>query len=479
MPFKSLGLSDPLVRGILATGYTAPTKIQSEAIPAAIEGRDLIACAQTGTGKTAAFVLPILHRLEFMQPSGGERNPKALILTPTRELALQIENCILDYGRFLNIRTLTVYGGSKMGSQLKSLKNGIDILVATPGRLLDHMDRKSVKLCDVEVLVLDEADRMFDMGFIKDVRKIIGTIPQKRQTLLFSATISDDIDRFSGGIQKDPLTIVVGKKRNPIETINQRVYFVRQQLKPLLLKHMLKAEAMDCVLIFSRTKHGADRINRNLQREGFKTVAIHSNRTQSQRLSALDGFKAGKYQIMVATDIAARGIDVEGISHVINYDVPKHPEDYVHRIGRTGRAQATGDAITLVTEEEGGELSRIEKYIDKYLEPLLYPDFDNDQPAPPRPAHGSGTGRRDSGRRPHGGGSSSGRSRDSRDSKRSSNADSAQSGGRNKNNRRRKPKSASDAQGSKNQDSSRQSNQSRNKRRRKKPRGESQKRDDS
>ncbi|AQQ72478.1 ATP-dependent RNA helicase RhlE [Limihaloglobus sulfuriphilus] len=473
MPFKSLGLSDPLVRGILATGYSAPTKIQSEAIPAALEGRDLIACAQTGTGKTAAFVLPILHRLELMDPPAKHRNPKALILTPTRELALQIEGCIQDYGRYLDIRALTVYGGSKMGSQLQALKRGIDILVATPGRLLDHMDRKSVSLSDVEVLVLDEADRMFDMGFIKDVQKIVRSVPKSRQTLLFSATISDDIDRLAGGIQKDPLTIVVGKKRNPIETINQRVYFVRKQLKPVLLKHMLNTEKMETVLIFSRTKHGADRITRNLQREGFNTIAIHSNRTQSQRLKALEGFKAGRYQIMVATDIAARGIDVEGISHVINYDVPKHPEDYVHRIGRTGRAEATGDAITLVTEEEGPELSRIEKYTDKYLEPMLYPDFDNEQAAPPRLPRGPRSDSRQGGQRSRGKGGS-GRRRDSRGDSRSAKSESSQSGDKKKNSRRRKPKSASNSQGGGKQDSS---NQNQNKKRRRKPRKDSQKSD--
>jgi len=366
MPFKSLGLCDPLVQGILATGYTAPTEIQSEAIPAVLAGRDLIGCAQTGTGKTAAFVLPILHRLchEQKAPKKGVR---ALILTPTRELAVQIEECIADYGRFMKLRALAVYGGVSMENQIRTLRRGVDIVVATPGRLMDHLQRQTIDLQAVETLVLDEADRMLDMGFIHDVKKIIGQLPQDRQTLLFSATMSKEVRGLAAGVQKDPRMIQIGQQHNPIETITQHIYPVRKDQKMDLLRHLLQHENMYCVLVFSRTRHGADKINKHLQRAGIKSVAIHSGRTQNQRQRALDGFKRNEYQVMVATDIAARGIDVDGISHVINFDVPAFAEDYVHRIGRTGRAKALGDALTFVSDDEKTYLHRIEKFIGKKL----------------------------------------------------------------------------------------------------------------
>jgi len=364
MPFNNFGLSDPLVRGILATGYTAPTEIQTQALPAAIKGKDIIGCAQTGTGKTAAFVLPILNRL------GHERATKkkfvrSLIITPTRELALQIEKSINGYGRFLQLKTLAVYGGVSIRTQLTSLRRGVDIVVATPGRLLDHMQRHTIDLSRVEVFVLDEADRMFDMGFIKDVRKIIAALPKKRQTLLFSATMPPAVKTLAEGIQKSPIMIQIGQQRNPIETITQHLYFVEKNLKIDFLLHLLKEGQMYSVLVFSRTKRGADRINRRLERAGIVSVAIHSDRTQGQRQKAMEGFKAGKYQVMVATDIAARGIDVTGISHVINFDVPAIAEDYIHRIGRTGRAEATGDAITFVSRDEIKQLNQIERFIGK------------------------------------------------------------------------------------------------------------------
>ena len=375
MPFKSLGLSDPLVKGILATGYTAPTQIQAEAIPAAIEGRDIIACAQTGTGKTAAFVLPILNRLSHEARS---KKPviKALILTPTRELAVQIEAALKGYGRFTQIKSLTVYGGVSIQTQLKALQKGVDIVVATPGRLLDHMNRKSLDLRNIEVLVLDEADRMFDMGFINDVRKIVGTMPKKRQTLLFSATMSDDIKALTTSIQVDPKVIVVGQQRNPIETITQHVYHVKAEQKTDLLVHMLNDGEMNSVLVFSRTKRGADKIARRLDHAGVKTVTVHSDKTQSQRMKAMEGFRAGKFQVMVATDVAARGIDISGISHVINFDVPAYAEDYIHRIGRTGRAEATGDAITFVSDDEKDHIKKIERFISKKFKFEIYPGFD-------------------------------------------------------------------------------------------------------
>ncbi len=385
MPFKSLGLSDPLVRGILATGYTAPTEIQSQAIPAAIEGRDIIGCAQTGTGKTAAFVLPILNRLSH-EHSTKSKAVKSLILTPTRELAIQIEDAIRGYGRFTHLRTLAVYGGVSIQNQFSALRRGVDIVVATPGRLMDHMRRRSINLANIEVLVIDEADRMFDMGFINDVRKIVSALPQKRQTMLFSATISLEVKSLAAGILKSPKMIQIGQQRNPIETITQHIYPVQKELKIDLLIHMLRDGQMYSVLVFSRTKHGADKINRRLERAGVQSVAIHSGRTQGQRQRAMDGFKSGQYRVMVATDIAARGIDVEGISHVINFDVPAFAEDYIHRIGRTGRAEATGDAITFVSNDEEKYLRQIEKFIGRRFHFDRCPDFARTQPALP-PQH--------------------------------------------------------------------------------------------
>jgi ATP-dependent RNA helicase RhlE len=375
MPFTTFGLSDPLVRGILATGYTAPTEIQSQAIPAAVEGRDIIGCAQTGTGKTAAFVLPILDRLNH-EPPAKRRLARALILTPTRELALQVEKAIQGYGRFVDIRTLAVYGGVNIKKQLSRLKRGVDIVVATPGRLMDHMGRGSIDLKHVEVLVLDEADRMLDMGFINDVKRIVSALPKNRQTMLFSATISKEVQRLAAEMQKSPEVIQIGRPRNPIETITQHIYPVRREQKLDLLVHMLGNPQMYSVLIFSRTKHGADKINRRLKRAGIVSVAIHSDRTQGQRLLAMEGFKKGKFQVMVATDIAARGIDIEGISHVINFDVPAYAEDYVHRIGRTGRATAMGDAITFVSYDEQQYLRRIESFIGREFKPEKCEGFD-------------------------------------------------------------------------------------------------------
>jgi ATP-dependent RNA helicase RhlE len=384
MPFKTLGLSDPLVQGILATGYTAPTTIQSEAIPAAVDGRDIIGCAQTGTGKTAAFVLPMLNRLSH-EHTQGKKTVRALILTPTRELAVQIEQCIHEYGRFLSLRTLAVYGGVSIQRQLDSLHRGIDIVVATPGRLMDHMQRRSINLSHVEILVLDEADRMFDMGFINDVRKIVGTLPTKRQTMLFSATMPPEVKALAANMQKSPKMIQVGQQRNPIETITQHVYPVAKERKLELLLHMLKAGQMSSVLVFSRTKHGADRISKRLDHSGIVAVALHSGRSQNQRQNALDGFKSGKFQVMVATDIAARGIDVDGISHVINFDVPAFAEDYIHRIGRTGRASNTGDAITFVGPDEQKYLQQIERFIGRKLPPEKCPNFDHAAAAAPQP----------------------------------------------------------------------------------------------
>ncbi|MBN2591311.1 MAG: DEAD/DEAH box helicase [Sedimentisphaerales bacterium] len=386
MSFTKFGLSDPLVRGILATGYTAPTEIQSQVIPAAIEGKDIIGCAQTGTGKTAAFVLPILDRLGH-ESASKKRIIKALILTPTRELALQVEKSIQGYGRYADVKTLAVFGGVKINNQLSSLKKGVDIVVATPGRLMDHMNRRSIDVKHIEMLVLDEADRMLDMGFINDVRKIVNSLPKNRQTMLFSATISPEIKTLSADMLNSPEMFQIGKPRNPIETITQHIYPVRREQKMDLLIHMLNNSQMYSVMVFSRTKHGADKINRRLKKANISSVAIHSDRTQNQRLQAMDGFRRGKFQVIVATDIAARGINIEGISHVINFDVPAFPEDYIHRIGRTGRAEALGDAITFVSYDEQKAIRKIERFIGQDLnteefEGFAYKKSDSLEPLP-------------------------------------------------------------------------------------------------
>jgi ATP-dependent RNA helicase RhlE len=404
MPFKTFGLSDPLVQGILAAGYTAPTEVQTQAIPAAIAGKDIIGCAQTGTGKTAAFVLPILNRLGHEHPS-KRRSIRSLILTPTRELAVQIEKSIRTYGRFLNLRTLAVYGGVNIKGQLNTLRKGVDIAVATPGRLLDHIQRRTIDLRHVEVLILDEADRMFDMGFIRDVRKIIAVLPANRQTMLFSATVTPEISALAEGVQKSPVMIQIGRPRNPIETITQHIYPVEREQKIDLLLHLLQNTELSSILIFSRTKHGADKINRHLGRAGIESVAIHSGRNQNQRQRAMDSFKSGRYRVMVATDIAARGINVEGISHVINFDVPVFAEDYIHRIGRTGRATATGDAITFVSRDEQKYLHNIEKFIGRKFVHERCEDFEYNKPILVQPAS------KPSARHPHASRISRGRSR--------------------------------------------------------------------
>ncbi len=386
MAFKALGLADQLVQGILATGYIAPTEIQSRAIPLAIAGRDIIGCANTGTGKTAAFVLPILNKLALSE--SRTHHIKALILTPTRELAQQIEDAIAEYGRFMHLRTVSLYGGTNMQNQLKKLQRGVDIVVATPGRLLDHLQRRSVDLSKIEVLVLDEADRMFDMGFIADVRKIISYSPATRQTLLFSATMSKEVRDLVKNIQKHPELIEIGDRRSPVKTVTQNFYSIQQDKKGDLLLHILQTLKLDSVLVFSRTKHGADKISHKLERQGIKSTAIHSNKTQAQRERALAGFKQGQYHVLVATDVAARGIDVDGISHVINFDIPTYAEDYIHRIGRTGRAEHTGDAISFVAREEIKHVKKIEHFTGKRVELKKYPDFDYTKVVEKSASHG-------------------------------------------------------------------------------------------
>ena len=373
--FHALGLSEPLIKGVLASGYTTPTPIQAKAIPVALAGRDLTGCAQTGTGKTAAFVLPLLDRLLPAPPSKKWRPVRALVVTPTRELALQVEESVRTYGAYTGLRSVAVYGGVGMHPQLQAFRRGVDVVIATPGRLLDHLNQGALDLSRVEVLVLDEADRMLDMGFVPDVRRIVAKLPKQRQTLLFSATMPPAIRALAASLQDRPERVEVGERRNPAATVTQRVYRVATEQKTDLLLHVLRTEPAENVLVFSRTKRRADRIAKRLAQSGISAEAIHSDRSQAQRTRTLAGFKRGAFQVLVATDVAARGIDVDGITHVINFDTPNQAEDYIHRIGRTGRAHATGDALTFVAADEEGYLREIERHTGRRFERGTYPGF--------------------------------------------------------------------------------------------------------
>ena len=370
MSFQNLGLSEGLVHGVQRMGYVDPSPIQLRAIPLILSGRDLIASAQTGTGKTAAFGLPLLSLMD--SPSGVSR---CLILEPTRELAMQVETAFRDFARFMHIEVALIHGGVGYGRQNEALSRGFDVIVATPGRLLDHMQRGALNLSRLEFLVLDEVDRMLDMGFLPDVRRIVEECPKKRQTLLFSATIPEEIERLAAWCLHNPVKVEVGVRRSPAETITHALYPVAAAQKFELLTALLERTQYDSVLIFCRTKEGADRIARQLRAENHSLAVLHSNRTQQERVEALEGFKNGRYEVMVATDIAARGIDVAGVSHVINYDVPQHPEDYVHRIGRTGRAQNVGDAFTIMTAEELPHVKEIEHFIGQKIPRLKLEGF--------------------------------------------------------------------------------------------------------
>jgi ATP-dependent RNA helicase RhlE len=386
MPFRTFGLHANIHRAVQDAGYTEPTPIQTAAIPPILAGHDLIGIAQTGTGKTAAFVLPILHRLAGLDGSRGAGGIRALIVAPTRELVAQIHDNIRAYGRHLRVRTATVYGGVSERPQIEALRSGAELLVATPGRLLDLMNRRLGDFSKLDFLVLDEADRMLDMGFLPDIRRIVKALPPKRQTLLFSATLSREIEAITHEFQRAPRIVQIGRRANPAETVAQFVYEVPQHLKSALLVHLLRDPSLDMVLVFSRMKHGADRIARKLEASGIGTATLHSNRSQNQRLRALKDFKSGAVRVLVATDIAARGIDVDGISHVINYDFPKHPEDYVHRIGRTGRANAVGDAISFVTPEDHSVLRSLERFIGRGIVRKRSEGFDYLAAEPARPA---------------------------------------------------------------------------------------------
>src|SRR5712672_4375458 len=350
-------------------GFVEPTAIQLRAFPIVLAGKDLIGTAQTGTGKTAAFALPILT---LLAKHGGLR---CLVLEPTRELAAQVETAFRDYGRFTDLRVSLVHGGVGYGKQREELKRGVDILVATPGRLLDLLEQRTMSLKEIKIIVLDEVDRMLDMGFLPDVRRIVEKTSTKRQTLLFSATLPPEIERLAAWVLREPELVEIGVRRAPAETVTHAAYPVAAEQKFDLLMALLERTNFDSALIFSRTKHGADRIAHKLKHGNHSVAVLHSNRTQRERIEALEGFKSGKYEVMVATDIAARGLDIAGVSHVINYDVPEHPEDYVHRIGRTGRAQNVGDAFTLMNGEELPALQAIEHFIGRKIPRLKLENF--------------------------------------------------------------------------------------------------------
>ena len=372
MPFTSLGLHADLIKGIRELGFSRPTPIQADAIPPAASGRDLLACAMTGSGKTAAFLLPILHRL-MERP---RRTTRALILTPTRELAAQILEEFNAFAVHTPLTAAAVYGGVGMGPQEHAFRAGVDVMVATPGRLLDHFTRPYAKLDGLEYLVLDEADRMLDMGFLPDIRRVLKHIPAKRQTLFFSATMPPPIAALAGEMLKNPVTINLQRQAAPAVGITQAVYPVPQELKASLFVELLNRGILREALVFTRTKHRANRLAEHLVKARVNAERIHGNRSQNQRTEALAGFKSGKYRVLVATDIAARGIDVEALSHVVNFDVPAVPEDYIHRVGRTGRAELTGEAYTFVAPDEEGELRAIERAIGKSLPRVTLPDFD-------------------------------------------------------------------------------------------------------
>jgi len=368
MPFKVFNLPEPVLRGIQAAGYITPTPIQLRAIPIILSGRDLIGSAQTGTGKTAAFALPIISQLLGKPPAAARGRPRVLILEPTRELAAQVETAFHDLARFTKLRTLAVFGGVGYGRQRQELARGVDIVAATPGRLMDYLQDRTMDLSAVSILVLDEVDRMLDMGFLPVVKDIISRCPKARQTLFFSATVPPEIQSIASFALRNAERVEVGVNRPVTQSVNHVLYPVSFDQKFDLLQALLAQAGFDCVLVFSRTKHGADKIARKLSAANHSVAVLHANRSQNQRLEALEGFRGGRYEVMVATDIAARGIDVAGVTHVINYDVPENPEDYVHRIGRTGRAHHSGDAFTLVTEDDVRDARSIERFIGATVE---------------------------------------------------------------------------------------------------------------
>ncbi len=384
MSFASLGLSDALVRAVADVGYTAPTPIQTQAIPTVLAGHDLLAGAQTGTGKTAGFVLPILQRL-LDSPQSGKRHIRVLILTPTRELAAQVEESVRVYGKYTALKSTVVFGGVNINPQFSALRAAPEILVATPGRLLDHHGQKTVDLSRVETLVLDEADRMLDMGFIHDIKRVLRILPAERQNLLFSATFSDEIRDLANGLLDHPKHIQVTPRNTTVESVRQRVVAVDAKRKPELLLHLIREGNWYQVLVFTRTKHGANKLAQQLEKAGVSALPIHGNKSQNARTRALNEFKSGKLQVLVATDIAARGIDIDDLPHVVNFDLPNVPEDYVHRIGRTGRAGAEGEALSLVSPDEMTYLRDIERLIKRALPREVMPGFEKGTAPQPLP----------------------------------------------------------------------------------------------
>jgi ATP-dependent RNA helicase RhlE len=372
MSFSSFGLRVELLRAVEQLGFTEPTAIQREAIPAGLAGRDVLACSATGSGKTAAFVLPLLQRLAEA-PRGATR---ALVLSPTRELAAQIESHLAELARFTEVRGAAVYGGVAMGPQRQALARGVDIVIATPGRLLDHMRQPYVRFSSLQVLVLDEADRMLDMGFLPDIRRILAQLPRRRQTLMFSATVPQEIVALTREMLVEPVTINIGREARPAAGITHAVYPVPHTLKSSLLLKLVQDEKLRNALVFARTKRRADRVADYLKRNGVAAARIHGDRTQGQRTQALEGFKSGRYRVLVATDVAARGIDIDALSHVINFDLPGCSDDYIHRVGRTARAQASGDAFTFVSPDQEGDLKVIERALANRLPRVVLPDFD-------------------------------------------------------------------------------------------------------
>jgi ATP-dependent RNA helicase RhlE len=381
--FADLGLAEPLLRALEAANYTVPTPIQARTIPALLQGRDVLGIAQTGTGKTAAFALPVLQHLSGFRERPQPKHPRCLVLAPTRELAVQISRSFDTYGRGLGLRLCTVVGGLGYGRQIETLARGVDILVATPGRLLDLVERGNVKLAHVTFLILDEADRMFDMGFIKDVRRIIGSVSKQRQTLMFSATMPGDIAKLASEILKNPEKVEIAPQGRTIEKIDQRVYFVNSATKRALLSHLLSDAALERVIVFTRTKRGANRVAEALEDRGVASEAIHGNKSQNARQKALDNFSRGKARVLVATDLASRGIDVTGVTHVINYELPADAESYVHRIGRTARAGASGVALSFCDSSERGQLKSIERLTNQRIAVVSTPANEDMPAAPP------------------------------------------------------------------------------------------------
>ncbi|MDM5271552.1 DEAD/DEAH box helicase [Sulfurovum sp. zt1-1] len=378
MSFSSLGLSQPLLKAIKETGYTKPTPIQAKAIPLIIQKKDVLAAAQTGTGKTAGFTLPLLERLSQTKPNMNKYQIRALVLTPTRELAAQVNESVKTYGKHLPYRTAVIYGGVGINPQLATIRKGVDIVIATPGRLLDIAGQKGIDFSKLECLILDEADRMLDMGFIHDIKRLIKLMPTDRQTLLFSATFSNEIKKLAATLLKDPVHVEVARENSTGEKISQVVHYVDKHRKRELLSQLIKTKKWEQVLVFTRTKHGANRLTKQLEESGIKAAAIHGNKSQGARTKALESFKAKEIQVLVATDIAARGLDIDQLPHVVNYELPNVPEDYVHRIGRTGRAGNAGEAISLVCIDEFDLLANIEKLIKTEIKKVDIPAFTPD-----------------------------------------------------------------------------------------------------